>query len=78
LSHCLAAENRTPAVGTAYPIARGVDWQAAIKRAASALGSTPQPFLVTARRRLTRSYAGSGWSPRRSQCHSDEAGASPG
>jgi ADP-ribosyl-[dinitrogen reductase] hydrolase len=44
--HCVAAENRTPAVAAAYLIARGVARREAIERAAAELGSMPQPFLL--------------------------------
>jgi protein-tyrosine phosphatase len=46
--HCVAAENRTPAVAAAYLIARGAERQAAIERVAAALGRTPRAFLLNA------------------------------
>ena len=44
--HCVAAENRTPAVAAAYLMARGVESEAAIERAAGEFGRRPQAFLV--------------------------------
>ena len=46
--HCVAAENRTPAMAAAYLIVRGADPRDAIARAADELGHTPQRFLVDA------------------------------
>ena len=46
--HCVAAENRTPAMAAAYLIVRGADPHEAVARAAGELGHTPQPFLVDA------------------------------
>jgi ADP-ribosylglycohydrolase len=44
--HCVAAENRTPAVAAAYLIERGVERQEALERVGAELGRMPQPFLV--------------------------------
>ena len=46
--HCVAAENRTPAMAAAYLMVRGVEPVAALKQAAQAVGSYPQPFLADA------------------------------
>jgi ADP-ribosyl-[dinitrogen reductase] hydrolase len=44
--HCVAAENRTPAVAAAYLMARGVESQTALERAAAEFGRRPQAFLL--------------------------------
>ena len=46
--HCVAAQNRTPVMAAAYLMVRGVDPVAALKQAAQAVGSYPQPFLADA------------------------------
>jgi ADP-ribosyl-[dinitrogen reductase] hydrolase len=46
--HCVAAENRTPAVAAAYLISRGFARQEALERAAAELGRMPKRFLVDA------------------------------
>lgn len=44
--HCVAAENRTPAMAAAYLSARGVTIDDAVARVAAVLGRRPKDFLV--------------------------------
>jgi protein-tyrosine phosphatase len=48
LVHCVAAENRSPALAAAFLRTRGVSTEEAIDRVAAALGNRPKAFLVDA------------------------------
>ena len=43
--HCVHAEHRAPTMAAAYLITRGADSETAIRRARTALGGAPQPFM---------------------------------
>jgi len=53
--HCVQAQNRTPAVASAYLVrSRGMDPMAAMDQVAKLTHSRPQPFLAEGVQSLTR------------------------